>query len=484
MKAGEVDKRAPAATPAGRFGGLTVARRATIMGASIEGRNQVERLRAGDEDKASQQQSPPSASLWLPGAHEDALGPQDTEPSASEGLQAPGAQPTGLVPPLARTAVAVAWLVATAVAFSGSVIAGEAVYPRPKPQVCGKGWLELRGGLPVVHLAGGPAERGSQHGRLLRPQVGALIERYLGAFTAEPTYRTGALALALGLAPFVPREYALELKALAEASGLEFRDALLGNAFPDISRAVCCSIVAATGRATRDGRLLLARNLDFPTLGLLEKASVVFVYHHRAQGRHSFVAVGWPGMIGALSGMNDARLCLATAMVFEVHGMQPGMPYTMMYRQILEGCKTPAEAVALIRRTRRTTANNLVLAAPGHVPIVVEFTPAKVAVRQAEDDLLLVTNHFRSPEMTDRPEPCDDRYDKLTQLTARHRGRLDHQSLKRILHAVNQGELTCQAMVFEPAGMRLEVATGRTPATEAQYVVLDCRELLGAEGPR
>ena len=104
--------------------------------------------------------------------------------------------------------------------------------------------------------------------------------------------------------------------------------------------------------------------------------------------------------------------------------------------------------------------------------------------RQAEDDLLLVTNHFRSPEMTDRPEPCDDRYDKLTRLTTRHRGHLDHQSLKRILHAVNQGELTCQAMVFDPAAMRLEVATGRTPATEAQYVVLDCRELLGAEGPR
>jgi len=86
--------------------------------------------------------------------------------------------------------------------------------------------------------------------------------------------------------------------------------------------------------------------------------------------------------------------------------------------------------------------------------------------------------------MTDKPEPCDDRFDKLTRLTARHRGRLDHQNLKRILHAVNQGELTCQAMVFDPAAMRLEVATGRTTATEAPYVVLDCRELLKAETPK
>ena len=453
------------------------------MKQALEGHIEVERPRAGNEDKAPQQQSPPSASFWFPGAHEDALGPEDPEPSASQGLQAPGAQPTRLAPPLLKTAAAVAWFVATALALSGSVLAGEVVYPRPRPRVHGKGWLALREGLAVVHLAGSPAERGEQHGRVLRAQTRALVERYLGAFTAEPTYRTGAFALALGLAPFVPQEYALELKALADASGLEFRDAMLGNAFPDIARTVCCSIVAATGRATRDGRLLLARNLDFPTLELLEKASVVFVHHH-AEGKHSFVAVGWPGMIGVLSGMNDSGLCVVTAMVFAVHGMQPGMPYTLMYRQILEGCKTPAEAVAVIRRTRRTTANNLVVAAPGHVPIVVEFTPAKVAVRRAENDLLLVTNHFRSPAMTDKPEPCDDRFDKLTRLTARHRGRLDPPTLKRILHAVNQGELTCQAMVFEPRAMRLEVATGRTPATEAPYVVLDCRELLGAEGPR
>ncbi len=357
------------------------------------------------------------------------------------------------------------------------------MYPRPKPQVSGKGWLDVRDGLPVVHLVGGPGERGGQHGRLLGPQARALTERYLGAFTPDVSHRAGALGLALSLAPFVPADYATEMNALAEAAGLGFHDALLGNAFPDISRAVCCSIVVATGRASRGGHLLMARNLDFPTMGLLEKASVVFVYHLE-RPRHSFVAVGWPGMVGVLSGMNDSGLCLATAMVFAVPGMKPGMPYAMMYRRILEGCETPAQAVEVVRRTRRTTANNLVVAAPGHVPLVVEFTPEKVAVRRASDDLLRVTNHFRSPEMTEKPEPGDDRYDKLVRLTAQARGSLDAKALERILHAVNQGELTCQAMVFDPGAMRLEVATGRTPATTARYVALDCRKLFAAERPR
>ncbi len=164
--------------------------------------------------------------------------------------------------------------------------------------------------------------------------------------------------------------------------------------------------------------------------------------------------------------------------------MKPGMPYAMMYRQALEECTTPDQVVRLVRNTRRTSANNLVVAAPGHVPLVVEFTPERVAVRRASEGLLLATNHFRSPEMTRTPEPCDDRYGKLVRLTAERRGALDPAALRRILDAVNQGELTCQAMVFEPQAMRLDLATGRTPATASRYISLDCRKLLSAERPR
>ena len=36
---------------------------------------------------------------------------------------------------------------------------------------CGKGWLELIDGYPVLHLKGSPREMGFQHGALLRDKV-------------------------------------------------------------------------------------------------------------------------------------------------------------------------------------------------------------------------------------------------------------------------------------------------------------------------
>ena len=336
-------------------------------------------------------------------------------------------------------------------------------------------------GVAVLHLRGEPAERGRQQGALLRKQFRVLRERYLERFVREGAQRTAARLAAMGFQQFMPPEYVAEMKALAAAAGEDYVGVLLANTFLDSSRALFCSVVIAGGEASRSGRLLFARNNDFPTFGVAHKASMLIVTHHTQPGRHSFVSIGWPGVVGVVSGMNDAGLCLATLVSLSRKGVSPGMPYCMMLRQILETCDTPQQALALVKRTRRTSANNLAVAAPKGQPLVIEYSSDKVVARRPVRGLLLATNHFRSKQHVPVPKPIDNRFATLQALTQRHRGSIDVPMLKRTLHAVNQGEMTMQSMIFEPTTRRIHLSVGTLPSTAGNYVTFDCTRLFGAK---
>lgn len=322
---------------------------------------------------------------------------------------------------------------------------------------------------------------GRQQGLLLGPQIAALRKAYLEGFFPGAVERAGALAFGLTLVPHMPAACAAELKGMADTSGVDLPGLIFANTFADAARAIFCSVVVASGKATADGRTLFARNLDFPSLGLLHKTSVVVVCHQTAKGRRPFVAVGWPGLVGVVSGMNDAGLCVATLVSISRKGVAPGMPFAMMHREVLEQCATPEDALALVKRTRRTSANNLVVAAPDAEPLTIEFTSDSVAARRAKDGLLLATNHFRCPELAPTPNPSCDRFETLDRETSAQRGRLGLDALKKLLHAVYQDDMTVQSMLFEPAARKLHLATGRLPASAGRYVTLDCRELLAAK---
>ena len=353
-------------------------------------------------------------------------------------------------------------------------------YPPPKPGQAGQGRLEYVQGIPVLHLRGEPAELGQEHGQLLAPQFHALRAGYLERFL-RPEERLAMGLAALGLVPHMPPEYVTEIRALADAGGERYVDALLANTFLDLMRVALCSVVIARERP--DGPWLFARNNDFPTLGIAHKASLLTVVHQTRPGLHSFVAVGWPALVGVISGMNDTGLCVATLVSRSESGMRPGMPYPLMYRQILERCTTPQEALELVKATRRGSANNLAVAAPQGDPLVIEFSPRAAVGRRPEGGVLLATNHFRTPELARAGEPPCPRYARLRQTANSHQGILDIPALKAMLRSVQfarspEEPSTLQSMIFEPAARRLHLSIGHLPAPEGRYVTIDCGKLL------
>jgi predicted choloylglycine hydrolase len=221
-----------------------------------------------------------------------------------------------------------------------------------------------------------------------------------------------------------------------------------------------CSTIALPPAASPDGIARFGRNLDFPSLGILNKHSTLMIYH--PAGRNQFAAVGWPGMIGVVSGMNEYGLCLANMEVPRPARLPTAMPYTLLYRTILEQCRTVDQAIDLLQRTPRQTANNLMLMDAAANRAVVEIRPEGITVRRALPHAALIsTNHQRGQDQ-DTPGYCW-RYDSLHAESKKEFGTLDVPEIEKMLSHVVQGDggdMTLQSMVFEPANRVIYLATG------------------------
>ncbi len=285
------------------------------------------------------------------------------------------------------------------------------------------------------------------------------------------------IATAKSMEPQFPPDHLKELDALAKAAKVDRDLALFGNTFPDISKAAGCSSLIVGKERSRTGGPLFGRNLDYLTMGYLEQYSLVTVY--RPRGKHAFASIGFPGMIGCLSGMNDAGLALAVHEVRKTKdgsvSLDPkGIPYTLAFRRLLEECTTVAEAEKLLRGMKRTTMLNLAVCDKDG-GAVFEITTKNVVVRPPEADVCTCTNHFVSKELGTGVH-CE----RLPKLDAVRdaKAKLGLAEVAKKLDAVNQGAGTLQTMIFEPAALKLHLAIGKCPSSALPLKEIDLGPLF------
>jgi hypothetical protein len=355
----------------------------------------------------------------------------------------------------------------------------------PRPYAAGKyghGELSYINGLPVLRVAGTPEEIGEQIGKLTAQPLTRLMEypkhlvKALGISVALPVL----VAVGNSMTPQFPPDHLKELNALAKSCGLDRDLGILGNTLPDLAKIGGCSTLYVGAERSTTGAPLLGRNLDYFTGGILQDYSLVIVYQPR--GKHAFVSIGFPGLVGCLSGMNDAGLTLATLEVNSARDGAPhfdgrGVPYTLALRRVLEECTTVAQAEQLLRSLRRTTMNNLAICDLKD-GAVFEMTPKSLVVRRSVAGLCACTNHFRTQELATATR-CR-RYDVLDQ--CRQLPLVSLAELAKKLDAANQGEGTLQTMIFEPTARRLHLAIGRPPSSRLPLRVLELAPFFAAAG--
>jgi hypothetical protein len=310
--------------------------------------------------------------------------------------------------------------------------------------------------FPVFELRGDGAAIGAAHGGRFSAQIHLLFEKYLDPWFVNPQLKLGAQSLAVLFEAQLQPRHREEIHALAIAANADERDMMLGNCFLDLSPMTACSTIALPADASPDGVARLGRNLDFPSFNIADKYSVLMIYH--PEGKNAFAAVTWPGMIGVLSGMNEHGLTLANMEVTRGRSLPRAVPYAVLYRTILEDCRTVSEAIALLEKSPRQSANNLILMDAAGDRAVVEITPAAIVVRRAPEHAALIsTNHHRGMDI-DTLGQCS-RYDLMHDTAKAEYGRIDETAVKSMLEKVG-GSMTLQSMVFEPVNRVILLSVG------------------------
>jgi hypothetical protein len=368
--------------------------------------------------------------------------------------------------------------------------AGRAAEPFrfPEGKLGDKGELKYQNGLPVLVVRGSPEEMGEAVGVLALKKSTRTLDyprELLKYYRVEALW---ALFERAGMDMYkqFPDPYRKELESMVKAAGVDRERVIVGNTLFDLKKVFACSAILIEPGRSATGGPLLARNLDYPSLGWIHQHSLITVY--RPRGKHAFASVGFPGLLGVVSGMNDEGLTVAVLEVVDVKDGQKrfdarGVPYALCYRRLLEECTTIAEAKKLLSSMHRTSTTNLVVADKKGVAVF-EITPERVEIREGEKGICACTNHFCLDAVRAakpfNPFQSFERYDSLCEVR-KEETKLKPDDLRRRLDRVNLGPLTLQTMVFEPATLKLHLSIGSVPASKEPLRTVDLAPLLKKE---
>lgn len=371
---------------------------------------------------------------------------------------------------VAALVIAGGWL------FPAGVLGAEP-FRYPEAQV-GGGELKYLETIPVLTVSGSPEEIGQQVAALAVRPAKRLLDYprdSMKRWGIEAWY-PGIVDIGRSMLPRFPADHRQEMETIIRNSAAKPEDVIAGNTMFDIKKFIACSTISVDAAKSATGGALLGRNLDFDTLGYLQDYTLVTVY--RPDGKHAFASIGFPGVVGCLSAMNDAGLAIAVLEVSQSKDRSAtfdakGVPYALCYRRIMEECTTIDEAFALLKSVPRTTMTNLAVC-DGKTGVVFEITTKQVVMRKPQASVCPCTNHFRSRELG--LDSACRRFAALSTVDQLAQVRIS--DIHRRLDQANQGRLTLQTMVFEPAALKLHLAIGPTPTSRLPLRMLELSPLL------
>ncbi len=222
----------------------------------------------------------------------------------------------------------------------------------------------------------------------LRDQAGQLLNMYLRDL--------GGIRQFAGIVDsysqdFISPEYLEEMQSLADQSGKSLLEVIVANLYYDVLKlAFGCTAFAVD---TPNGPLH-ARNLDWWTEeNLLSEYTLVTWYRNGPAG--PFATIGWPGFVGALSGIAPGRFAVTLNAVLSDEPVTLANPVTLVLRSVLESCRNFEDAVKVLTEERIASDCLLLITGPNKGQmVVVERTPRKAMVRKAEKGRLVVTNDY------------------------------------------------------------------------------------------
>jgi hypothetical protein len=343
--------------------------------------------------------------------------------------------------------------------------------PPFQAQSTAHGKLSQIDGHWLLELEGSPEQRGKAAGVLLGEQIRWLLPRYLKKIASTVSLSAAQKEAVAAIASGVPSAHFAELNALAEAAKVDRTALFAVNMAPEVLPSLACSCLGVSPERSADGKVRLARNLDWPGGDLLAGAAIIVI--QSGEG-HRFVSFTWPGLMSVATGMNDAGLAVADLMALGTGGRhpKPGLPVLSLLRSLLEKTDSVESALAWLQSASRTIPQNYALADAGGVRVV-ETGVDHFRVRPTADGLSVITNFWQE----DQGGAKDQRYRRMLQ--AAGKAKLSVVDMKKILAETALGDMNLQAIVLEPATRKAFVASGKPPVARGTWKQVDLSKWLG-----
>jgi isopenicillin-N N-acyltransferase like protein len=350
--------------------------------------------------------------------------------------------------------------------------------------------------LPIITVGGNARDRGAQYGEQAADRVRHTRDSYAEVYAHFARWdwdrvREEAQPFVEPIRRFHPASVE-EMTGIAEGAGLDFADVLAMNLRTEIlfaakvrtAGAELPPVLECTSFASRtaDGEQLVGQTWDWLTFS----ADTVVVVEATPDEGPAFMTVVEAGLLAKL-GMNSGGLALATnALVTSADTGEPGVPYHVMLRALLD-CRTPTDAATLLQSVRRSSSANYLFGTGEGLVVDAETRPggyADIAWAVPDDDgLLLHANHFSvAPAGSVDDVGTKLMADSLFRLQrvrrlARETPNADVEDWKRILadHAGDPAGICCHpdpgahpldqwttavGAIFEPALRRVHLSVG------------------------
>jgi predicted choloylglycine hydrolase len=215
----------------------------------------------------------------------------------------------------------------------------------------------------------------------------------------------------------VPEEYQTEIFGVSQYTSHDFDNIApqfqrslylhaahdIGHALQDLAL-VGCSSFAAWGEKSEDGNLILGRNFDFYVNDAFAENKIVAFINPKEGNK--FMMVTWPGMIGAVSGMNEEGLTVTINAGKSKIPMIAKTPISILTREILQHATNIEEAIAIAKKREVFVSESIMVgSARDNKAILIEVSPKKMDVYEVPNsDQLICSNHFQSDTFKDEEQ--------------------------------------------------------------------------------
>ncbi len=285
----------------------------------------------------------------------------------------------------------------------------------------GNNWLRhSESGLWEMYVEGSAIERGVAFGKLsaelMNYQESVFVDQIRELIPSETYINTLKYLIRFynrNITAYIPKEYQEEIYGTSLACSPEFN--FIGSPYErqlnyhaahDLGHAmqdymlVGCTSFAAWGEKSEDSTLIIGRNFDFYMGDDFARNKLVSFYNP-SQG-YKFAMVGWAGMTGVLSGMNEKGLTVTINAAKSSMPASSAMPISLLARKILQYAANIQEAFAIADSAKTFVSESILIgSAQDKRAAIIEKSTEKTVLFAPEGNTLVCANHYQSDAFSD-----------------------------------------------------------------------------------